>query len=312
MKWDDRIGRRLRLKDLHTLQTVAELGSMAKASQHLALSQPAISKAISDMERTLGAALLDRSSRGVELTACGQVLVERARIIFDEVRQGVANIKTLSDPTVGEVRIGTTEPLAAVVSEIINRLARKHPRISCFVMVGHNDVLVRELRERRIDVMLTRWIKPLIAEDLAAHVLFESAVAVMAQRRHPLLRYKSLRLADLMTERWTLAPTDSFPGRVVADLFARNRLVLPSAAVTTASIYLRLNLLASSRLLSVLPLELLRHASNRAWLRALSVDLGDSSAPIALISLKKRPCVGAVRLFQGVSIETCKGIGGKR
>jgi molybdenum-dependent DNA-binding transcriptional regulator ModE len=62
MQWDDRVGRRLRLKDLHTLQTVAAVGSMAKASERLALSQPAISKAISDMEQTLGAPLFDRSS----------------------------------------------------------------------------------------------------------------------------------------------------------------------------------------------------------------------------------------------------------
>ena len=80
MLWDDRIGRRLRLKDLHTLQTVAEVGSMAKASELLALSQPAISKAIADMEHTLGAPLLDRTSRGVELTDCGRALVERARV----------------------------------------------------------------------------------------------------------------------------------------------------------------------------------------------------------------------------------------
>jgi DNA-binding transcriptional LysR family regulator len=55
MLWDDRVGRRLRLKDLHTLQTVAVVGSMAKAAELLALSQPAISKAIADMEHTLGA-----------------------------------------------------------------------------------------------------------------------------------------------------------------------------------------------------------------------------------------------------------------
>src|ERR1700724_2009919 len=141
MKWDDRIGRRLRLKDLHTLQTVAEVGSMAKASERLALSQPAISKAISDMEHTLGAALLDRSSRGVELTQCGRLLVERARIIFDEVRQGVSDIEHMSDPTQGEVRIGTTEPVTVVVSEIISRLVRKFPRISYHVTVSDTDTL---------------------------------------------------------------------------------------------------------------------------------------------------------------------------
>jgi len=72
MQWDDRVGRRLRLKDLHTLQTVAAVGSMAKASERHALSQPAISKAISDMEQTLGVPLFDRSSSGVELTDCGR------------------------------------------------------------------------------------------------------------------------------------------------------------------------------------------------------------------------------------------------
>jgi DNA-binding transcriptional LysR family regulator len=82
MLWDDRIGRRLRLKDLHTLQTIAEVGSMAKASNRLALSQPAISKAVADMERTIGAALLDRSSRGVELTECGSLLVERTSLFL--------------------------------------------------------------------------------------------------------------------------------------------------------------------------------------------------------------------------------------
>src|SRR5215212_10732070 len=145
MRWDDRIGRRLRLKDLHTLQIVAEVGSMAKASQHLALSQPAISKAISEMERTLGAPLLDRSSRGVALTEHGRVLIERTRIIFDEMKQGVEEIKHLNDPTQGEVRIGTIEPCSAVLSEIISQLTQRYPRITYQVTVGDSDMLVRKL-----------------------------------------------------------------------------------------------------------------------------------------------------------------------
>ena len=127
MLWDDRIGRRLRLKDLHTLQTVAEAGSMAKASRQLALSQPAISKAIADMEHALGAALLDRSAQGVEITDCGRLLLARGRVIFDELREGVKDIQNRSDPTRGEVRIGTTEPLSGFVSEAISRLSRASP-----------------------------------------------------------------------------------------------------------------------------------------------------------------------------------------
>ena len=98
-----------------------------KASERLALSQPAISKAISDMEKILGAPLFDRLSSGVELTDCGRVLVERARVIFDEVRQGVLDIEHMSDPTRGEVRIGTIEPFTGVVAEIISQLVRRYP-----------------------------------------------------------------------------------------------------------------------------------------------------------------------------------------
>jgi DNA-binding transcriptional LysR family regulator len=306
MQWDDRIGRRLRLKDLHTLQTVAEAGSMAKASEHLALSQPAISKAISDMEHTLGAPLLDRSSRGVELTECGRLLVERSRVIFDEVRQGVLDIEHLSDATQGEVRIGTSEPVTVLVSQIICRLVRKYPRIAYRVMVSDSDTLARALRERALDVLLTRWIPPLVADDLAAEVLYEAPLAVMANKGHPLVHRNRLKLGDLMEEQWTLSPPDSVLGRMVADVFRRSRLALPSAVVSTISMYMQLNLLASGRFVSVLPSTLLRHRANCTWLRALSVDLTESSGPIASITVRKRRSAGAVRLFQAMSRTLCK------
>ena len=306
MKAADQIARRLRLKDLYTLQAVAELGSMAEASRHLALSQPAISKAIADMEHTVRAVLLDRSSRGVELTDCGQLLLGRARTIFDEMRQGVADIAAMSDPTCGEIRIGTTEPLTVVLSEIIGHLSRKYPRISYVVTISDGDTLDRDLRERKLDVLLRRWVPTLVADDLVVEVLFESLLGVLAGRNHPLLRRKRLELAELVDERWALSPPDSFLGRVVVDVFRRRGLPLPAAVVTTVSIYMRLTLLASGKFISVLPLTMLRHPSSSAWLRAVDTDLADTAAPIALITMKKRRASGPQRLFQQASLEVCK------
>jgi len=71
MDWSDRIGRRIRLRDLHIVLAVAESGSMAKASTRLAISHPVVSKTISDLEQTLGVRLFDRNPQGVELTAYG-------------------------------------------------------------------------------------------------------------------------------------------------------------------------------------------------------------------------------------------------
>src|ERR1700709_2392167 len=75
MDWSDRIGRRIKLRDLHILMAVADTGSMAKAAARLRISHPAVSRANSEIEGTLGVQLFDRGSQGVDLTAHGEVLL---------------------------------------------------------------------------------------------------------------------------------------------------------------------------------------------------------------------------------------------
>jgi hypothetical protein len=73
---------------------------------------------------------------------------------------------------------------------------------------------------------------------------------------------------------------------------------------------MRLNLLASSRFITLLPMQILGMRSSSAWLRALNVELGDTSAPIASITLKGRRPGGSVKLFQQASREVCKALVG--
>src|ERR1700676_5591123 len=126
MQWNERIGRRLKLRDLHILLAVAKSGSMGRAASDLAVSQPAVSKAIADLEQTLGVRLLDRGPQGVEPTLYGRALLKRSVTIFDELKQSVQDLESLADPNSGEVRIGCSEPLGAgFVSEVIDRLSRQ-------------------------------------------------------------------------------------------------------------------------------------------------------------------------------------------
>src|SRR2546429_8494798 len=111
MDWADRIGRRIRLRDLHIVLAVAERGSMAKAAAHLAISHPVVSKTISDLEQTLGVRLFDRNSQGVDLTDYGRAVLKCGVTVFDEMRQGLKQIEFLTDPTSGEIRIGCPEIL---------------------------------------------------------------------------------------------------------------------------------------------------------------------------------------------------------
>ena len=85
----------------------------------LVVSQPAISKAIAEMKHALGALPFDHSAHSVGLAECGPQLVERGRIIFDEIKQGATKIEELCDPPRGHVKTETAGPLTVVVSEII-------------------------------------------------------------------------------------------------------------------------------------------------------------------------------------------------
>ena len=104
MQLRDRIGRRIKLQDLHVLMAVVEAGSMGKAARRLNTSQPNVSKSIGDLEHALGVSLLDRHRQGVEPTEYGRALLDCGMTVFDELRQGVKNIEFLADPTAGEVR----------------------------------------------------------------------------------------------------------------------------------------------------------------------------------------------------------------
>src|SRR5665213_2666911 len=101
MQLTDRIGRRMKLHDLHVLMVVTQAGSMSKAAALLNTGQPAISRSIADLERALGVRLLDRNRHGIAPNAYGRALLDGATVVFDDLRQTVRNIEFLADPTIG-------------------------------------------------------------------------------------------------------------------------------------------------------------------------------------------------------------------
>src|SRR5258708_6344931 len=107
------ISRRLKLRHLNVLLAVAQWGNMARAAEHLAISQPAVSKAIADLENTLGVRLLDRRPQGLELTHYGRAFLKRSIAIFNDLGTSVTELESLADPTAGEFQSRKNTTLAA-------------------------------------------------------------------------------------------------------------------------------------------------------------------------------------------------------
>jgi DNA-binding transcriptional LysR family regulator len=311
MRWNDRIGRRVRLSDLHILLAVAHTGSMAKAAKALAVSHPVVSRSISDLEHALGVRLLERNPRGVELTNYGQAMLTRSHAAFDELRQGVKDIEFLSDPSVGEVRIGTTPPLAAsFVFTVIDRLSRRYPRIKFRVVAeGANQLAQRQnLKERAVDLLIFRKVATVIDEDTSFEFLFESPYVVAAGASNPLAKRRRIELAELMNEPWALpAPDDAF-GSFVTDAFRAAGLNYPQPTVITSALEIRANLLRTGRYLSVIPEFWLQLPDRHPFLKKLPVELPIASAPIGIVALKDRKPSPVIQRFIDCAREVAKSL----
>ena len=214
MQLSERIGRRLKLRDLNIFLIVAKERSMSKAATQLAVAQPAISKAIADIEYTLGAPLFDRGSRGVEPTLYGRALIRRSVAIFDELRQSVKDIESLLDPAVGETSIGSNGLLAAgFVSAVVKRLTRRHPRASVQVMDAVLDRLLRELRDRNIDLAIGTSIAPISDEDMELELLFRDRLVIVAGVSSKWAGRRKIRPADTRGALSTWRAVDVSAGR---------------------------------------------------------------------------------------------------
>src|ERR1700749_3492538 len=135
MKWTDRIGRRVKLRDLHIVLAVAEAGSMTRAAEELAVSYPVISKTISELEHTLGVKLFDRSKSGVEPTHYGRALLQSGVAVFDEMRKGLQQIEFIQKPDAGDVRIGSSMVTdAGLLPAVMEQFSKDFPRAVVHVL----------------------------------------------------------------------------------------------------------------------------------------------------------------------------------
>jgi DNA-binding transcriptional LysR family regulator len=299
VEWDDkRLGRHLKLRDLNVLLTVARCGSMGKAAAELSLSQPAVSKAIADMEFTLGVRLLDRGPQGVEPTIYGRALLDRGLIAFDELRQAVKHIEYLADPAAGELRIGCAVVIGTCFGAmVVEELSRRHPGIVFHVLAAQSDVIYRALEERKVDLVIVRLFRPFAEEHMHPEVLYDEQEVVVAGAQNPWVRRRKIALADLMNEAWTLPPPDSLNGELVVEAFRDRGLDLPRMTVITSSVPVRNALLATGRFLSIVPASVFRFPASHPGLKRLPIELPTTRRSIAIINLKNRTLNPVAQIF---------------
>ena len=303
-----RLNRRVKLRDLDTLMAVVSSGGMRRAAGQLNLSQPAVSKAVAELEDALGVALLERSRQGVAVTAAGQVLIRRAELMFSELQSGLRELAQLSDPESGDIRLACSEPvMGGLMATAMERMHRRYPRVNFIAESGSTGALqLRMLREQDNDFLITRPNPLELGPDIRVETLFHDSIGIVVGQNHRFAKRRKLSLAELADEPWIISPVELRADSPLVAAFAALGMPVPRCWVTSGSLNARFALLDSGRYVTAMPHAFLHFAAHQHAIKVLPVHIERWQAPNVLMTLRSHTLSPVVQTFLNIVRELAR------
>ncbi len=274
---------RLTLRNLRLITAIAREGNLVRAAQGMNMTQSAVTKALQEIEATVGAALFERTNRGVLPTAIGDALIAHARVIVAQIHHAEQELADLRDGSSGTVVVGTL--LAASASWLpraILRVKAARPDLIVRIVEGTNDTLMPQLRNGTIDLVVGRLPVYRERDGVEQEGLFDDHAAVVARAGHPLAGRERLALADLAGQRWILPRPETTLRRQVDEAFRACGLRAPPGDVESMSVLANREILLHSDYLTVWPVELARMEAQGGAFAILPVDLAETRRPVGI------------------------------
>lgn len=264
----------------------AEIGNILKAAEHMHISQSGLSRSISALEHQLGLSLFERSAKGVELTVFGRHFYPRAKLILNEQRRSVEELKAFRELRGGSLTLGINHSFAYyLVPGIIAELIRAAPNISVSIVTNTYNSLARLLASGEIDMALSLYTKPTMRADLRYETLSEVKTRGYAAASHPLAQASHIKPEDLANTKWALINGTSVHS-ALNGYFARHNLPEPEVSLQCASIAMLASVVSETHLLTMLPEPI---ASEASGLVRLPLDEHFGVASIGLIQRAESP-----------------------
>lgn len=190
----------MNLRELEYIVAIADQGQFGRAASACHVSQSTLSIQVKKLEEFLGAPIFERDNRRVLTTPVGQRIIERARVILQEIREIRALAGASHDPLAGEVRLGVIPTLAAyLLPRIVPALTAALPRLRILLVEEKTPVLLDALVKGEMDAAILALPTP-GSEVFSSRVLFEDEFFLAVPTGHRLAKSKSVNEASLAGE----------------------------------------------------------------------------------------------------------------
>jgi LysR family transcriptional regulator, benzoate and cis,cis-muconate-responsive activator of ben and cat genes len=189
------------LRHLRYFQAVAEDLSYARAARRLRIAQPALSRAIKELEHDLGAEVLERSRHHVALTPAGAVLLQETALLLDSWEEALRRVRRTAAGEEGELRLGYIgPPTAPFLGRVLHEYRARFPRVSLHLEERTPERVWEMVARGRLTAGLTRPVPSHTALGLRTLTLREERLGVVLRPDHPLSEKRSLTWKSLAGE----------------------------------------------------------------------------------------------------------------
>ncbi|WP_408593531.1 LysR family transcriptional regulator [Limnohabitans sp.] len=248
----------------------ARHGNLTEAAASMEISQPALSKSIKALEKSLGVRLLERGRFGVSLTPFGQALMEHGRVIEAEMRNALGEIQSMRGAQRGHVMMGCGPTEATrLLPKALKVLADQNPDVHVTVLYGLNEALMPWVKQGEVDFALSSVPARAVDMELVHDYLFTESATVVARADHPLAKHKVVHPGMLVKFPWILPRQHELERLAFDDYFASHDLEPPVAQVETTSTVLMKSMVMHSDALTFIPKELIYWEVQAGQLKAL-------------------------------------------
>jgi len=190
----------MELQQLEYFKTVAEMQHMTHAAEQLNISQPALSKSISNIEHEIGVPLFDRQGRSISLNRYGKLFLNSVETILREYERAKVEISSLVMPGYGDVAFGFIHTLGMeVVPELMAHVPEKYPNMKFTLTQASSYNLSKWLEEGQLDLCLSQHIRSKTI-DIEWAELWSEELFVIVPKNHRFANRETIKLQEIKDE----------------------------------------------------------------------------------------------------------------
>lgn len=295
----------LKLRHLQLLVALDDLRNVGKVASYLHVSQPAVSKSLSELEMNIDLKLFNRTVHGMTPTVYGSSLVSYAKRILAELGKARDELRALASGIQGKVTVGALPAAAlATLPKSIAHLKKHSPETAIAIIEGTMDQLRPKLKEGEIEIIIGLVPMRSSMVDMEVIPLYDDPMVLATGSHHPLAKKHRVSWKDLQHIPWILPPHSSLVRLPIEEEFRRQNMALPADYIESLSTMTNIGILQMSDTVAFLPYEVANYYACLGMLTILPQSIPGLMRQIGIMYMKEHVLSPSAMLL----IDTLKSI----